>query len=139
MRKQAINKVFENSSMEVARKALGKSIARWTDTGDQLETAVPGLALWRREEPTQPTSGMYEPSICLTAQGAKRVVLGDDAYVYDAQHFLITSVDLPTVWQVIEASREKPCLGLVLKLDQREISQLMVDSNLPPPHPQQSS
>jgi AraC-like DNA-binding protein len=84
-------------------------------------------------------SGMYEPSICAIVQGAKRVVLGDDVYVYDAHHFLITSVDLPTVWQVIEASREKPCLGLVLKLDQREISQLMADSNLPPPRTQESS
>jgi AraC-like DNA-binding protein len=139
MNKQADKQENENSNMEIAHKALGQSIARWTDKGDHIETAIPGLALWRREEPTQPTSGMYEPSICLTAQGAKRVVLGDDAYVYDAQHFLITSVDLPTVWQVIEASREKPCLGLVLKLDQREISQLMVDSKLPPPRPQQSS
>jgi AraC-like DNA-binding protein len=48
-------------------------------------------------------------------------------------------VDLPTVWQIIEASREKPCLGLVLKLDLREISQLMVDSHLPPSRAQQSS
>ncbi len=82
---------------------------------------------------------MYEPRICLVAQGAKRVLLGDDTYVYDAQHFLITSVDLPTIVQIVEASRKKPYLGLILKLDQREISQLMVDSNLPPPHPQQSS
>ena len=84
-------------------------------------------------------SHMYEPSICLIAQGAKRVLLGDDTFVYDAHHFLITSVDLPTVVQVIKASREKPCLSLMLKLDQREISQLMVDSNLPPPRAQQSS
>jgi AraC-like DNA-binding protein len=48
-------------------------------------------------------------------------------------------VDLPTVVQIIKASREKPCTGIVLKLDQRVISQLMVDSNLPPPRPQQSS
>jgi len=48
-------------------------------------------------------------------------------------------MDLPTVVQVIKASREKPYLGLVLILDHREISQLMSDSNLPPPHPQQSS
>jgi AraC-like DNA-binding protein len=75
----------------------------------------------------------------LTAQGAKRVVLGDDVYVYDAHHFLITSLDLPAVWQVINASREKPYLGLVLKLDRREMSQLMADSNLPPPRAQQSS
>jgi AraC-like DNA-binding protein len=41
--------------------------------------------------------------------------------------------------QVTKASPEKPYLGLVLNIDQREISQLMVDSNLPPPRPQQSS
>ena len=139
MQKQAAKQAFENNSMEVALEALGKSIARWTDQGDQPVTAIPGLSLYRRLEPTQPASGMYEPSLCLVAQGAKRVLLGDDAYVYDAHHFLITSVDLPTVWQIIDASREKPCLGLVLKLDQREISQLMVDSHLPPPRAQQSS
>ena len=139
MRKQDVEQEFENSSKEVALEALGKSIARWTDQGDPLVTAIPGLSLYQRIEPTQPASGMYEPSLCLIAQGAKRVLLGDDAYVYDANHFLITSVGLPTVWQIIEASREKPCLGLVLKLDQREISQLMVDSHLPPPRAQQSS
>ncbi len=138
MRKQAVNQIFENKSMVVALEALAQSIARWTDQGDQLVTAIPSLSLYRRNEPTQPASGMYEPSLCLVAQGAKRVLLGDDTYVYDAHHFLITSVDLPTVWQIIEASREKPCLGLVLKLDQREISQLMVDSHLPAPRAQQS-
>ena len=139
MRKQAVKQALENNSIVVALEALAKSIARYTDKGDQLETAVPGLSLYRRIEPTQPTSGMYEPSLCLVAQGAKRVLLGDDTYVYDAHHFLITAVDLPTVWQIIEASREKPCLGLVMKLNQREISQLMVDSHLPPPRAQQSS
>jgi AraC-like DNA-binding protein len=129
----------ENNSMEVALETLGKSIARWTETGEQHTTAVPGLSLFRRDEPTEPISRMYEPSICLVAQGAKRVLLGEDTYVYDAHHYLITSVHLPTVVQIVEASPEKPYLGLRLKLDQREISQLMVDSNLPPPRAQQSS
>jgi AraC-like DNA-binding protein len=139
MSKQTVKQASDNSSMEGALEVLAESIARWTDQGDQLETAIPGLSLWRRIEPTPPVSGIYEPSICMVAQGAKRVLLGDEAYVYDAHHFLVTSVDLPTVWQIIEASREKPCLGLVLKLDLREISQLMVDSHLPPPRAQQSS
>jgi AraC-like DNA-binding protein len=139
MRKQAVKQVSENNSMEVALEALGKGIARWTAEGDQLVTAIPGLSLYRRDEPTQPTSIMFEPSICMIAQGAKRALLGDDTYVYDARHFLITSVDLPTVIQIIKASREKPFLGLMLKLDQREISQLMADSNLPPPRAQESS
>jgi AraC-like DNA-binding protein len=139
MKKQIVKKVFDNNNMGTALEALGKSIARWTDRGDQLVTAIPGLSLFQRDEPTQPESRMYEPRICLIAQGAKRVLLGDDTYVYDERHFLITSVNLPTVVQIIKASPEKPCLGLILKLDQREISQLMVDSNLPLSRPQQSS
>jgi AraC-like DNA-binding protein len=139
MQKQAANRTFENNSMQVPLEGLGKSIARWTDKGDQLMTAVPGLSLSRRDEPSRPISIMYEPRICMIAQGAKRVLLGDETYVYDEHHFLIASVDLPTVVQVIEASREKPYLGLTLRLDQREMSQLMVDSNLPPPRAQHSS
>jgi len=81
---------------------------------------------------------MYEPSICLVAQGAKRVQLGGDTYVYDAHHYLITSLHLPTVVQIVEASPEKPYLGLRLTFDLREVSQLMADSQLPLPKTQQS-
>jgi AraC-like DNA-binding protein len=139
MRKQTNKAVINNNDMEIALDALGKSIARWTDKGDQPTTAIPSLSLFQRIAPTPPASFMFEPRICVIAQGAKRVLLGDETYVYDPQHFLITSVDLPTVAEIIVASREKPYLGLVMKIDQREISQLMVDSNLPPPRPQQSS
>lgn len=129
----------EDENPEGAIDSLVRSIARWTDKIERNDTAVPGLSLFRREEPTAPASGMYEPSICMVAQGAKRVMLGDDTYVYDAQRYLITSVHLPTVVQILEASREKPYLGLMLKLDPRELSQLMADSDLPPPRTQQSS
>ena len=139
MHKQANKAVIKNNDMEIALDALGESIARWTDKGDQPTTAIPGLSLFQRIAPTPPASFMFEPRICVIAQGAKRVLLGEETYVYDPQHFLITSVDLPTVAQVINASREKPYLGIILKIDQREISQLMVDSNLPPPRPQKSS
>jgi AraC-like DNA-binding protein len=139
MMKEVFTQDSDNNSLEVAIETLGKSIARLTEKGEVYTTAVPGLSLFRRDEPTGPITGMYEPSVCLVAQGAKRVLLGDDTYVYDAHHYLITSVHLPTVVQIIEASPEKPYLGLRLMLDQREISQLMVDSNLPPPRVQQSS
>jgi AraC-like DNA-binding protein len=76
---------------------------------------------------------MYEPSVCFVAQGAKSVTLGDETYVYDARNYLISSLHLPGLVQIVEASREKPYLGLVLRLDLREISQLVLDGNLPPP------
>jgi len=96
MSKLVVNQLGENDSMEVALAALAEIIARWTGKGERIETVIPGLILARRVVPTEPMSGMYEPNICLVAQGSKRVVLGDDTYVYDAHHFLITSVDLPT-------------------------------------------
>lgn len=139
MRNEAIIDTVDDARLEATITALGESIARWTEPGEQSTTAVPGLALFQRTEPSEPVTGMYEPSLCLVTQGAKRVQLGDDTFVYDAHHYLITSVHLPTVVQVTEASREKPYLGLRLKFDLREVSQLMADSNLPSPRTQQSS
>jgi len=118
-------------SLGEAHTTLAKKIARWTAESDQVTTAIPGLFLRRYEELTEPTSYMHEPSICLVAQGAKRVILGEETYVYDAYNFLISSIDLPVIAQVIEASREKPYLGLMLKLDLKEVAQLIVDSTLP--------
>ena len=90
MQNKAVIQDMENIRREGSIEALGKSIARFTEQGEQHATAIPGLALFRREEPTGPISGMYEPSVCMVAQGAKRVLLGDDTYVYDAHHYLIT-------------------------------------------------
>ncbi|AJY68345.1 AraC family transcriptional regulator [Geobacter sulfurreducens] len=139
MKIDTVTKGIEDSSLESAITSLRDSIARWTENGELHTTAIPGLSLFQRPEPNEPISGMYEPSVCLVAQGAKRVLLGDDTYVYDAHHYLITSVHLPTIVQIIEASPEKPYLGLRLKFDLREVAQMMVDSNLPQPRAQQST
>ena len=139
MKNEYIIEHAEDSSLETAIAGLNSRIARYTENAELYTTAIPGLSLFQRPEPTEPISGMYEPSICMVAQGAKRVLLGDDTYVYDAHHYLITSLHLPTIVQILEASPEKPYLGLRLKFDLREVSQLMVDSSLPQPRPQQSS
>jgi AraC-like DNA-binding protein len=133
------NRAVGGSLVGATVAALCNSIARYTEYGELHTTAVPGLSLFRRDEPTEPISGVYEPSICLAVQGSKRVLLGEDTFVYDAQHYLLTSVHLPIIVQIIEASPEKPYLGLRLKFDLREVSQLMVDSNLPQPRQQQSN
>ena len=124
--------------MDVTLEALGESIARLTKHEGRSLTGIPGLSVFRREKTTIQTVGIYEPGICVMAQGAKRILLGKDSLVYDSRHFLITSVDIPTFVQVIQASPETPCLGLVMKLDWSEISRWMVDGMLPPPFSQPS-
>jgi AraC-like DNA-binding protein len=121
-----------------AREVLGEKIARRMTAGTALDTQVPGLALRRYTAPTEPASYLHEPSVCLVAQGAKRVFLGEDEYVYDDNHYLVTSVGLPAVGHVIEASTARPFLGLILRLDLSELARLMVDSSLPATRTQQT-
>ena len=123
----------------VVLRALVAGIARWTKDREEFRTPVPGLTFYHHDEPTEPRSGLHEPSICLVAQGTKRVLLENDSFVYDVNNYLIASVHLPTTYQVLSASHDEPYLGLLLKFDLRELSQLMVDSNLPSPRTQQSS
>lgn len=124
--------------LTTSRHALAERIIRWTANNDRLETAIPGLGLRRYEDPTEPANYLHDPSVCLVVQGAKRVLLGNEEFVYDANHFLITSVGLPVVAHVTEASKDAPLLGLIMKLDLRVVSQLLVDGDLPVHRVQQS-
>ncbi len=119
------------SRMDVALETLRGSIARWTNDGEQNPSAIPSLSFFREDGPTEPFSAVYEPCMCMVVQGAKRVMLGNESYVYNPHQYLIASVDLPTFVQVIEASKEKPLLGLKLTLDMQQISQMLIDSNFP--------
>lgn len=116
--------------MNAAQSSLATQIARWTEGKNTVDGVVPGLTLHRWDFPTDPTSYMMGPSLCLIAQGQKRVILGEEVFVYDAQHFLITSVDLPVVANVIEASPDQPYLGLSLLLDLPVLGQLMASDTL---------
>lgn len=129
----------KSGELDRAIAVLAEKIAQWTSDGDDPETGIPALTLRRFEAPTEKASYLQEPSICVIAQGSKRVLLNEEEYEYDARHFLLTSVNVPVIAQVLEASTDKPYLSLMLKLDQRSITQLMVDSNLPAPRSKEAS
>ena len=107
---------------------LARTLDRRTVGMERKETVIPGLSLFRRETPTGLSSLSYEPCVCLVVQGAKRVFFGKEVCQYDAENYLVTSVHLPTMVQVVSASREKPCLGLRFTLDRKEIVSLIADT-----------
>ncbi len=67
---------------------------------------------------------VQRPALCLVAQGAKRVMLGQDIFDYDVSRMLIYSVDVPIAAQVTEATLDEPFLGLRLDLDPSRIADL---------------
>ena len=103
---------------------------RVTHTGD-FATSIPGLALFRRDQPMAPAVCMVEPSLILVARGEKRLWVGGESYRYDRSGFLITSLDLPANSEVLVASREEPCVGLVLKLDVPMLAEVIAKGGMP--------
>ncbi|TGX54393.1 AraC family transcriptional regulator [Sphingomonas gei] len=94
-------------------------------------TAMPGVSLIRADRPTVPVPAVYEASLCLIAQGAKRVSLGDHSVIYDAAHYLLVSVDLPLVGHVTEASPDAPYLCCKIDLDQAVLADLVLADAAP--------
>ncbi|MCA9545906.1 MAG: AraC family transcriptional regulator N-terminal domain-containing protein, partial [Myxococcales bacterium] len=91
-------------------------------------TALPGLLIFRRDGTTAPEPAVYSRSVFLVTQGRKRSQVGDDAYHYDPEHYLVTAVPLPVVGQILEASPERPFLSLVVDIDLETVRALMAQA-----------
>lgn len=101
--------------------------------GGGTVTAVPNLRVSAHDEPSAPAQMVYEPMLCVVAQGAKRTVLGDRVFSYDRGKFLVVSVDLPVSRRIIKASREEPYLAAVVRLDPVAIASLLLEMTGKPP------
>ena len=107
------------------RAELARKIALFIGSAESRATDIPGVTLHRRTSPTAPCSMTYQAGVTVIAQGRKRVELGRNIFIYDASRFLLTSVDLPVVSRVIEASEKAPCLALSLKLEMPVVRELL--------------
>jgi len=123
-----------NQRQDAARKAdraqelraeLARKIALFVGSADNRATGIPGVSLHKRTSPTARCCMTYEPSVTVIAQGRKRVELGRNVFVYDPSRYLLTSVDLPVVSRVVEASEKVPCLALAIKLEMAMVRELL--------------
>jgi AraC-like DNA-binding protein len=121
--------------LEAQRAELADRIARRTGRQGMHECALTGVGLLRFDSPSQPTPTVYEPSLCIVVQGRKIAQLGEETYTYDPLHYLVVSMTLPIVGQVIQASPEKPYLCLRINVDTALIGELQQRVESPGPAP----
>lgn len=114
-----------NSKLIELRAELAHAIAQHTRTEGDTTTEIPVLRLYRRSEPSPCVSAAYQPSLVVFAQGQKRINVGKTIHLCDGSNFLLTSVDLPVVSQVVRATREQPILGLVLSLEMPTVREIL--------------
>lgn len=89
-----------------------------------MDTAISGLSLHRRHKLTMPLHCIYGLGIGLTLQGRKQVVVGGEVMTYSPGQSMVTSVDLPVISNVIEASASQPFLGMMLTFDSTTVVQI---------------
>ena len=78
---------------------------------DGAVETLDGLFLARLTEPMESKLALYEPALCFVVQGGKQVLVGEEVLRYDPGNYLLFTVDLPVVFKVEEASKDKPYFG----------------------------
>ncbi|CDL82732.1 AraC family transcriptional regulator [Xenorhabdus szentirmaii] len=112
------------------QKLAGKIAKLASPDTHSVKTAIPQLTLCHLEQPTEPISWLYEPSMMVILQGAKRVTIGDRSYYCDPRQILVTSTNIPTITQVSTASKDMPFFALMLQLNIQEASNLIVEDKV---------
>lgn len=84
----------------------------------------------RSATPTHPNHSVFTPAFCVIAQGSKQIFLGEEKLKYDTGHYLISTMDLPIVSCVLEASEEMPYLSFRLDLEPSLIADVLIESGV---------
>jgi AraC-like DNA-binding protein len=117
----------EAARAQANRAELTERISRAIHHDGTIEP-FDGLHLKRSSSPGAPCHAVSTPAFCAIAQGSKEVLLGTDRYQYDPMHYLLATVELPIVSQILEASIEQPFFSIRLDLDPTLIGAVMVEA-----------
>ncbi len=109
------------------QQAFASAIEQHARAEEVTSTDIPELKLSYFSAPTKAVSLVYEPCLCIVAQGAKEVLLAGEAYQMAPAQFLLVSVELPVDARVAEATTSKPYLGMQISLDPKVVGELLAD------------
>jgi AraC-like DNA-binding protein len=106
---------------------LARLIAAYAPHDGSFDLPIPGLHASRLSRVNKEcVHALSVSSLCIVAQGAKTVIVGDEVFEYDASRMIAFSVALPVAAQVTRASHSEPYLSLRLDLDPHKISELVL-------------
>lgn len=95
--------------------------------GDHQLPGLPLLRLRHATAPTAPSTAVFDRAFVLVAQGEKRATLDEQILRYGAGDFLIASIELPVLAQIVRAP---PYLAFAMTLRPEVIAELA--STAPP-------
>ncbi|HYM69847.1 MAG TPA: AraC family transcriptional regulator [bacterium] len=106
---------------------LARLIYAHTPHDGSFDLRIPGLHASRFSRiNTDCVHAIQSPSLCIIAQGAKTLIVGQEVYEYDPSRMLVVFVALPVAAQITQASHFEPYLALRLDLDPHKIAELVL-------------
>src|SRR5215203_3070811 len=115
--------------VQTNREELAEQISRIVSE-DGAKEVLPGFFLARSSRPSESLNAIYAPAFCVTAQGRKRALLGEELFRYDAGHYLLFTVDLPLIFQIEEATPDERYLGLRVDLDPSLVAAVVMEADI---------
>jgi AraC-like DNA-binding protein len=85
---------------------------------------VAGVHALRVSRPTEVRHALQHASVCIVAQGAKSIGIGDSIYAYEAAQIAVYSIDVPVAGQITRATPAEPYLVLRILLDAEKVRTL---------------
>ena len=116
---------------------LAQLVERFVDTKGEYDERIPGLHMSSLKAPISTPNCFYVLSVGMILKGSKRLLIGGKTYDYEAGSMLVTSIDLPTSYEIGAVSKDNPFVSLSLKLNPAILAELLAEdvSTLKPGEP----
>jgi AraC-like DNA-binding protein len=104
---------------------LARRISLHAPSDGLFPLRVAGIDVYRASRVgTEVTHALQQAAVCILAQGAKSIGVGESVYQYDAGQFAVFSIDVPVAVQVTRATPAEPYLVMRIALDPDRFSTL---------------
>lgn len=97
------------------QEELADLVSRHTHMEGYQPTQIPCLGFSRYSTThystlAGPPRGLYNPSLCIVVQGSKDIILGGERLRGGPSNYIVSSIDLPIIFESMESSPEVPNL-----------------------------
>lgn len=119
---------FESKESEyekALRLGLIESVRRIKAEGVPFGELIPGLNLSYVETAQSVPNCFYVLSVALILQGTKHLLVGGRSYRYGTGSMIVTSVDMPTSYELVDVRPSHPFVSLSFRLNPALIAELV--------------
>lgn len=96
------------------------------------ETQIDGFKLFRATSPVRCAPAVYEPCVIAIVSGEKEALLEGARLTYDRNHYMCCPMSMPVKAGTPNATDETPLFGVYISLDQRLMSELVLEMDTAP-------